>query len=111
MLAEINGAQLAYDDVGQGSLVLFVHAGIADRSMWDHQISHFSRSNRVIALDLRGFGDSNMPELPYANHEDANTLLNALAVGPATVVGVSLGGTSPSISRCLTRKGFRGWCW
>jgi 3-oxoadipate enol-lactonase len=92
MKSEINGAEIAYEQQGQGPAVLFIHAGIADRSMWDYQFEYFSRGQRVIRPDLRGFGESNLPSMPFANHEDVHALLDQLGVGQTTVVGISMGG-------------------
>jgi 3-oxoadipate enol-lactonase len=88
----INGAEIAFDDVGLGPVLLMVHAGIADRRMWDGQSAAFSDANRVIRFDLRGFGESSAPADPYANYEDARSLLDALGVDRAVVVGDSMGG-------------------
>ncbi len=35
---ETNGARIAYDVAGSGEPVLLVHAGVANRSMWDDQV-------------------------------------------------------------------------
>ncbi|MBA3428599.1 MAG: alpha/beta fold hydrolase, partial [Actinobacteria bacterium] len=50
---------MAYDDEGGGDTLLFVHGHPFNRSMWRPQMEHFSASGwRVIAPDLRGYGDS-----------------------------------------------------
>ena len=50
-----NGAQLAFDDRGEGSpAFLFVHGWACDRSGWDAQIENLSRDHRCVAVDLRG---------------------------------------------------------
>jgi 3-oxoadipate enol-lactonase len=88
----VSGAEIAYDESGSGPALLFIHAGNADRRMWDRQIAAFSGSHRVIRFDLRGFGESPNPAAPYANFEDACELLDALGVERAVVVGDSMGG-------------------
>ena len=50
--AEINGAQIYYEIAGAGQPVVFVHAGIADRRMWDPQFEAFAARYRV--LDVFG---------------------------------------------------------
>lgn len=89
---EVNDAQLAYDEAGAGSPVLLLHAGIADRRMWRHQMSTLSRRHRVIAVDLRGYGDSELPPTPFAHHDDVIGLLDALGIDRAALVGCSFGG-------------------
>ena len=46
MLAKINGAEIGFDDVGEGTPLLLIHAGIADRSMWDRQVDVLGDSSR-----------------------------------------------------------------
>ncbi|TDB72444.1 alpha/beta fold hydrolase [Micromonospora sp. KC723] len=89
---DINGARLAYDDLGSGTAVVLLHAGIADRRMWRGQLSTLAERHRVIALDLRGYGDSELPPEPFAHHDDVVGLLDALGVGKAALVGCSFGG-------------------
>jgi 3-oxoadipate enol-lactonase len=88
----INGAEIAFDDIGSGHALLFVHAGIADRRMWDHQMTALSPEYRVVRMDLRGFGDSEDAVEPFANYEDVRGLLDALEIDQAIVIGDSMGG-------------------
>ncbi|MFJ8580459.1 alpha/beta fold hydrolase [Micromonospora sp. NPDC093277] len=89
---EINGAQLAYDEAGSGSPVVLVHAGIADRRMWRAQVPALATRHRVINVDLRGYGDSELPPAPFAHHDDVVGLLDALGITQAALVGCSFGG-------------------
>ncbi|WP_433530069.1 alpha/beta fold hydrolase [Micromonospora sp. CA-263727] len=89
---EVNGARLAYDEVGSGSPVVLLHAGIADRRMWREQVGALATRHRVIALDLRGYGDSELPPTPFAHHHDVAGLLDALGLARAALVGSSFGG-------------------
>ena len=57
----VNGSRLAGVDRGSGPPVLFVHGFPLDHSMWDAQIEALSGRYRVIAPDLRGFGQSVFP--------------------------------------------------
>ena len=82
-------------DIGQGPVVIFLHGLAGCWQNWLETIPELSRDHRVIAIDLPGFGASQMPEetisIPgYARMlED---LFEALAVDSATVVGNSMGG-------------------
>jgi 3-oxoadipate enol-lactonase len=91
--AEINGAKLWYETAGDGDALLLMHAGICDASMWDEHMAPLSARFRVIRYDMRGFGRSNLPDGPFAAHDDARALLASLGVDRAHIVGVSMGGT------------------
>jgi len=91
-VAAVNGAQITYDVVGQGSALVLMHAGICDRRMWDAQFDVFARSHRVLRYDARGFGASDFPPGSYAHHEDLRALLDALGVDRATLIAVSMAG-------------------
>lgn len=89
---EVNGAVLAYDDLGAGTPVVLLHAGIADRRMWRGQVDALAARHRVLALDLRGYGESELPPAPFAHHDDVAGFLDALGVPRAALVGSSFGG-------------------
>lgn len=52
------GGSLAYEEAGQGPVILCVHGFPLDHSMWQGQLAGLAASHRVIAPDLRGFGRS-----------------------------------------------------
>ncbi|WP_341717816.1 alpha/beta hydrolase [Micromonospora sp. FIMYZ51] len=89
---EVNGAALAYDEAGSGSPVVLLHAGIADRRMWREQIDVLATRHRVIALDLRGYGESELPPTAFSHHDDVVGLLDGLGLARAALVGCSFGG-------------------
>jgi 3-oxoadipate enol-lactonase len=91
-MIDVDGVPLAYDDVGTGLVVVLLHAGIADRRMWRHQVTALRDRYRVLNVDLPGYGDSGLPRDGYANHEAVAGLLDALDVEQATLVGCSFGG-------------------
>ncbi len=90
---DVQGAPIYYEVAGRddGPALLFLHAGIADSSMWDEQFSAFAEQCRVIRYDLRGFGKSQVPNGPFANYEDPAALLRLLDVEKAHVIGISFG--------------------
>jgi pimeloyl-ACP methyl ester carboxylesterase len=89
----VNGAGLAYDEAGSGPAVVFVHAGIADRRMWEHQFRTLSERYRVIRYDWRGRGQSDDVTANVTHYRDLLELLDALAVDQAALVGCSMGGS------------------
>ena len=88
----VNGAQIYYEVAGAGHPLILLHAGVADCRMWDDQFAVFAEQYRTIRFDLRGFGQSTMPEGQFSNHEDVAGLLDFLQVDKAIVVGLSYGG-------------------
>src|SRR6516225_2922813 len=92
--AEINGAQLYYEIAGAGQPVVFVHAGIADRRMWNAQFAAFAARYHVLRYDHRGMGESSMPAGPFALREDLYALTRQLDLAPAVLIGCSMGGSA-----------------
>lgn len=88
----VDGGTVAYDALGDGPEVLFLHSVIADRRMWDRQFSGFSDRHRVIRFDLRGFGGSSAATAPFSCTDDIDALLDHLEVSSAYLVGSSMGG-------------------
>ncbi len=92
----VNGIDLHVVDRGTGRLLLLVHGFPLDHSMWHGQIGQFAATCRVIAPDLRGFGQSPVTDEPvtmatYA--DDLAALLDALNVTePVCFCGLSMGG-------------------
>jgi pimeloyl-ACP methyl ester carboxylesterase len=78
------------------SPLLFIMGHGADLEGWRPQIDHFAQSHDLIVYDHRGVGRSPRPRLPRYGiprlADDAARLLDAMGVGGAHVVGISLGG-------------------
>lgn len=94
MISVINGVDIAYDDIGTGQPVLFIHAFPLNRTMWAPQVSALVERCRCVAADLRGFGESAMEgESTIAQYaDDVAGLLDHLRIEQAVVVGCSMGG-------------------
>jgi 3-oxoadipate enol-lactonase len=93
--ATINGLQLAYTDEGSGTPIVFIHGYPLSRAMWEAQVAGLSSDARVIAIDLRGHGESQAPIWMasvdiYA--DDVRGLLDHLSIEKAVVCGFSMGG-------------------
>ena len=85
-------ARLAATVAGTGSAIVFLHAGVADRRMWQPQLDAFAATHKVVAYDRRGFGDTTSTPEPFAHVEDLEAVLQATEAMPATLVGCSMGG-------------------
>lgn len=87
--------RLAYDDDGSGECVVLIHGHPFDRTLWEPQLAALRGSFRVLAPDLRGFGESpvtpgRVPMREYA--ADIEELLGTLGIMRASLVGLSMGG-------------------
>lgn len=91
---EVPGATLGYDTAGDPTrpAVLFVHAGVATRAMWDPQFDDLASDHHVIRYDTRGYGESPGTDDAFADHDDLLAVLDAVGVARATLVGASRGG-------------------
>lgn len=90
----VNGAALEYLDQGRGDPpFVFVHGWACDMSAWAPQIEDLCRDHRVVAVNLRGRGNSAaVPPFDSTQAaDDVAGLMEALGLGPAVVVGHSLG--------------------
>jgi pimeloyl-ACP methyl ester carboxylesterase len=83
---------MRYSDEGSGPPVVLVHSGVCDRRMWRPQVEALRASYRVVAPDLRGFGETPLPGERFGFDTDLVALLDALELEEVTLVGSSLGG-------------------
>ena len=88
-----SSAGLFYEASGAGEAVVLIHAFSVDRRMWAPQITALEGRFNVIRYDLRGHGKSEGPLAPYAPYEDLRSVLDALAISRATLIGLSAGTT------------------
>ncbi|WMT89862.1 alpha/beta hydrolase [Pelagibacterium sp. H642] len=80
-------------EAGEGIPVVFLHAGVCDRRMWENQIEAVAAAGFWgIAYDRRGFGDTSSPDEGFSHLEDLEAVLEALDVHAAVFVGASSGG-------------------
>ena len=95
-VVQADGLQIAYERIGTGPALVFVHGAAEDSRVWLPQIAALSDVFTVVAWDEPGAGRSaDVPEAfglaDYARCLAA--LIEALGLGPAHVVGLSWGGT------------------
>lgn len=86
---------LTYESSGQGLPVVLIHAFPLFSGMWKSQMKSLSKKNRLIAVDLPGFGrspcqtDLSVPGMA----RDIAELLESLNIKePAVIAGLSMGG-------------------
>ena len=89
-----SSAGIFYEVSGAGEPVVLIHAFSVDRRMWAPQIASLEKRFRVVRFDQRGHGKSDAPSAPYAQHEDLRSVLDALGIDKATLIGLSAGATT-----------------
>lgn len=85
----------AFRQVGNGEVILLIHGVGLNADVWEPQIAELSKSHRVIAIDMLGHGESDLPEgiVTLSSYvRQVETLLNALAITEANIIGHSMGG-------------------
>ncbi len=93
--ARVNGVRLYYEVDGDGPTVLLLHPVGLDLTCWEPEVEALLPSYRVLRVDLRGHGRSEVPSPPYTLKEsasDVHWLLHQLQGVPAHVIGLSFGG-------------------
>lgn len=90
-----NHANIYYETAGDPGhpAVVLIHAGIADRRMWDDVFAPLAERFFVVRYDTRGFGLTVTEDVVYSNRDDLRALLDTLGIGQAMLVGCSRGGT------------------
>lgn len=58
---EVDGLRLHYLEAGEGEPVLLLHGWPTSSYLWRNVMPEMAKTNRVIALDLPGFGQSDKP--------------------------------------------------
>lgn len=93
--ATTNGVRTFYRAVGDGPPLLLIAGNGMDHTTFDDQLPAFAEHFRCIVYDMRGIGQSDVPDEGYTTvnmAQDALALLDALDVDRAHVAGYSLGG-------------------
>ncbi len=91
---ESDSLKLRYLELGEGEPLILIHGLGESLEGWNYQYDEFSRYFRVISLDLRGFGMSDVPESIsiYDFAEDVKNLMDELGIKSANLLGLSMGG-------------------
>ena len=91
----IDDIQMVYTDTGAGRPLVLIHGYPFNRSLWKEQVAALSAGHRVIAPDLRGFGESEASDGTATMSrmaQDVALLLDHLEIARATIAGLSMGG-------------------
>jgi non-heme chloroperoxidase len=89
-----DGVRLSYLEAGSGKPLVLVHGWSQTAEQFKFQIEGLSAQYRVIAIDLRGHGDSDKPSFGYRIQrlaKDVFEVLAALELHNVTILGHSMG--------------------
>lgn len=96
LVIKVNNFNLSYDDLGEGTVpLIFLHGFPFSKQMWQVQLDFLKSSHRVIACDIRGFGNSKDEESILSIDlfgDDLIQFMNKLNIDKAIVCGLSMGG-------------------
>ena len=93
--AEIDGLRIHYQEKGTGTPLVLIHGYTTSTYSWKDVFEPLSKTFRVIAIDLKGFGFSGKPDGDYTRRAQALLvihLLDHLNIGKAWLCGNSMGG-------------------
>jgi 3-oxoadipate enol-lactonase len=91
----IDGVTLSILEGGTGKPVIFVHGVVTTSNIFPTYVRTYSPDYRGIAVDLRGYGDSEKPATGFTIKqfsEDLIALADKLSIEKPVWVGVSMGG-------------------
>jgi pimeloyl-ACP methyl ester carboxylesterase len=93
--ADIDGVRLHYQEKGTGAPLVLIHGYTSSTYSWKDVFEPLSKTFRVIAVDLKGFGFSGKPDGDYSRRAQAvlvTHLLDHLKIEKAWLCGNSMGG-------------------
>jgi pimeloyl-ACP methyl ester carboxylesterase len=94
-----DGPAIAYDVVGDGPPVVFVHGITSFRQTWEPVTDRLSQNFTCVRLDLRGHGESSTaPDYSMLSMAgDVHAVVEELGLGDPALVGHSMGSTVAAI--------------
>ena len=91
-----DGVPIHYSVEGKGDPALvFIHCWGCNRSFWENQVAEFSKTNRVVTIDLPGHGESGQGRKNWSIEsygDDVKTVVTKLGLKRVVLVGSSMGG-------------------
>jgi pimeloyl-ACP methyl ester carboxylesterase len=91
----VDGVNLSILEAGSGDPVLYVHGVVTTSTIFPSYLAAYSPAFRGIAVDLRGYGDSDKPATGFTIKQfsrDLIALADKLGLRKPVWVGVSMGG-------------------
>lgn len=82
---------IAYEKVGAGPPVVFLHSGLANRTMWEPQQAAISSRYTCYLVDSPGYGESDDPPSPFSYENAIARFIEETVGQPAAMIGSSYG--------------------
>lgn len=96
MVKAADGVPIYYEVQGKGEPALvFIHCWSCNRQLWDNQVAEFSKTHRVVTIDLPGHGESGMDRKTWSVEsygDDVKTVVTKLDLKRVVLIGSSMGG-------------------
>lgn len=96
VVSAADGVPIHYSVSGKGEPALvFIHCWTCNRTFWDNQVAEFSKTNRVVTIDLPGHGESGKGRKTWSVEsfgDDVATVVKKLGLKRIVLVGSSMGG-------------------
>lgn len=93
LTVKVSGGEVwAEDTGGDGPPLVLLHPGVGDSRLWDPVLPRLAERHRVIRYDVRGYGRSPRPTVPYSLQEDLVAVLDHFELRRVPLVGCSMGG-------------------
>lgn len=88
-----SGLTWSYELRGEGEPLLFIHGWGCSQNVWKQQTEYFSRSYKVLTIDLPGHGKSNWKKISLNKiADDIHWITGQLGLKELNIIGSSLGG-------------------
>lgn len=97
---EADGVHFHAELAGRGEAIAMLHGFLVDSGQWDDEFAALASDHHVLRYDLRGFGRSSMPDVPFAHHEDLARILGASGIERTALIGCS-GGAGTALDFAL----------
>src|SRR4051794_22958393 len=92
--AEVNGVKLHYVEGGRGRTVVLIPGWPQTWYAWRKVMPDLAKNYRVVAVDVRGMGDSSRPESGYDTQTvagDVSALMSKLGISRYSIIGHDVG--------------------
>ena len=95
-----NGISMNFELIGSGKCLTLIHGAGDNLNAWFNQVPAFSQHYRVLTYDVRGHGQTELPEGELTTEiwvDDLYAILKALNISETFLLGHSMGGPLRSI--------------